>query len=130
MMNRFHCSTQTRLKRELMRAPFLFLSVGLALSCCAQAQTYYVAKNGSDSDNGSASSPWLTIGHAALEATAGSTVYVGAGTYSESVLFANSGTSSAPIVFNGQGVAIVDGSTGVGCCTTPSFAAGNGFLCC
>src|SRR5580698_6389114 len=129
MMNRFHCSTQTRLKRELMRAPFLFLYCLFALCCCAQAQTYYVAKNGSDSNNGSASAPWLTIGHAALEAKAGSTVYVGAGTYSESDLFANSGTASAPIVFNGQGVAIVDG-TSVACCTTPAFASSNGFLCC
>jgi Right handed beta helix region len=129
MMNRFHRSSHRMLKRELIRALFLSLSVGLALSCCAQAQTYYVAKTGSDSNNGSASSPWLTIGHAALEAQAGSTVYVGAGTYSESVLFANSGTSSAPIVFNGQGVAIVDG-TSVACCTTPSFETSNGFLCC
>ncbi len=128
MINRFR-STQPLLKRELMRAPFLFLSCWLALCCCAQASVYYVAKNGSDSNSGSASAPWLTIGHAALEATAGSTVYVGAGTYSESVLFANSGTSSAPIVFNGQGVAIVDG-TSVACCTTPSFETSNGFLCC
>src|ERR1035441_5997610 len=64
---------------------------------------------GSDSNSGSASAPWLTIKHAALQATAGSTVYVGAGTYNESVTFANSGTSTAPIIFNGQGVAIVDG---------------------
>ncbi len=117
------------LKRELIRALFLFLSSCLALSCCALAQTYYVAKTGSDSNNGSASAPWLTIGHAALEAQAGSTVYVGAGTYSESDLFAHSGTASAPIVFNGQGVAIVDG-TGVACCTTPSFESSNNFLCC
>jgi hypothetical protein len=101
----------------------------MALSFCAQAQVYYVAKNGSDSNSGSASAPWLTIGHAALEAKAGSTVYVGAGTYSESDTFANSGTASAPIIFNGQGVAIVDG-TGVACCTTPSFETSNGFLCC
>ncbi|MGA8199604.1 MAG: right-handed parallel beta-helix repeat-containing protein, partial [Candidatus Sulfotelmatobacter sp.] len=49
--------------------------------------------------------------------------------YNESDLFANSGTASAPITFNGQGVAIVDG-TGVACCTTPSFASSNNFLCC
>ncbi len=129
MINRLHRSMQPLLKRELMRAPFLFLSCWLALCCCAQAQTYYVAKNGSDSNSGSASAPWLTIGHAALEAQAGSTVYVEAGTYNESVTFANSGTSSAPIVFNGQGVAIVDG-TGVSCCVSPSFANSNGFICC
>src|SRR5580658_11365071 len=129
MLNRFHRSTQPLSKRELMRAPFLFLYCLLALGCCAQAQTYYVAKTGSDTNNGSASAPWLTIGHAALEATAGATVYVGAGTYNESVTFANSGTSSAPIVFNGQGVAIVDG-TSVACCTTASLETSNGFLCC
>ncbi|MGC1963459.1 MAG: right-handed parallel beta-helix repeat-containing protein, partial [Candidatus Sulfotelmatobacter sp.] len=129
MTNRFRGNAQLTLKRELIRALFLFVSNCLVLCCCAQASVYYVAKTGSDSNSGSASAPWLTIGHAALEATAGSTVYVEAGTYSESVLFANSGTSSAPIVFNGQGVAIVDG-TSVACCTTPSFATSNGFLCC
>ncbi len=129
MTNRLQRGTQLVLRRELIRALFLFLASCFALCCCAQAQTYYVAKTGSDTNNGSASAPWLTIGHAALEAQAGSTVYVGAGTYSESVLFANSGTSTAPIVFNGQGVAIVDG-TSVACCTTPAFATSNGFLCC
>jgi hypothetical protein len=129
MTKRFRCGTQFVLKRELIRAVFLFVSSCLAFSNCPQAQVYYVAKTGSDSNNGSASAPWLTIGHAALEAQAGATVYVEAGTYSESVLFANSGTASAPIVFNGQGVAIVDG-TSVACCTTPSFASSNGFLCC
>ncbi len=85
---------------------------------------YYVAKTGSDSNNGSQSSPWLTIQHAATTAQAGSTVYVGAGTYSESVTFANSGTASTPIVFNGQGVAIVDG-TSVSCCGGgDSYASG------
>jgi hypothetical protein len=114
----------------MIRGLILFLSSYLALSYCAQAQSFYVAKTGSDSNNGSQSAPWLTISHAATEAKAGSTVYVGAGTYNESVAFANSGTASAPIVFDGQGVAIVDGSTGVACCTTPGFASGNGFLCC
>ena len=107
-----------------------FLLVFTSISGFAQSgATFYVSKSGSDTNSGSASAPWLTIGHAALEAQAGATVYVEAGTYNESVLFANSGTVSAPIVFNGQGVAIVDG-TGVACCTTPTFAASNGFLCC
>jgi hypothetical protein len=128
MISRFPHNPTTPRRRILSRAVFFFLSTLLAISCCAQVQ-YYVAKNGSDSNSGSASAPWLTIGHAALTATAGSTVYVETGTYNESVLFANSGTASAPIVFNGQGVAIVDG-TGVACCTTPSFATSNGFLCC
>jgi hypothetical protein len=106
----------------------LTLCGSLVFACGAQAATYYVAKTGSDSNNGSADSPWLTIGHAAKVVEAGSTVNVGAGTYHESVLFENSGTAAAPIVFNGQGVAIIDGSTGVSCCTTPAFAASNGFI--
>ena len=128
MIQGFDRNTQPILKHPLLRPLFFMLSVGLALSLCAQAQqVYYVAKNGSDSNSGSASAPWLTIGHAALVAQAGSTVYVGTGTYNESVTFANSGTSAAPIVFNGQGVAIVDG-TGVSCCVSPSFAQSNGFI--
>jgi Right handed beta helix region len=119
------------LMQQVIRGLLLFLSSCLVFSYAAQAQTYYVSKSGSDSNSGlSAKAAWLTIGHAALQAKAGSTVYVGAGTYHESVAFANSGTASAPIVFNGQGVAIVDGSTGVPCCTTPSFVTSNGFLCC
>jgi hypothetical protein len=106
-------------------------SISLTPSLFAQAgSTFYVSPSGSDSNSGSASAPWLTIQHAANTVTAGATVIVEAGTYHESVLFATSGTSSEPIVFNGQGTAIVDGSTGVACCTTPSFETSNGFLCC
>jgi hypothetical protein len=87
---------QDTLKRDPIRALFLLLTCRFALTSVAQASVYYVAKTGSDSNSGSASAPWLTIGHAALEAKAGDTVFVGNGTYNESVLFANSGTSSAP----------------------------------
>jgi hypothetical protein len=122
---------QYALMHQLVRGLLFFLSSCLVFSYATQAQTYYVSKSGSDSNSGlSAKAAWLTIGHAALQAKAGSTVYVAAGTYRESVAFANSGTAAAPIVFDGQGVAVVDGSTGVPCCTTPSFAAGNNFLCC
>jgi hypothetical protein len=127
MSPRFHRGTQHRLKFELIRPLFLLLACWVALAYGAQAQVYYVAKTGSDSNSGSASAPWLTIGHAAAEARAGSTVYVEAGTYNESVLFANSGTASAPIVFNGMAAAIVEG-TGVSCCTSPSFASSNSFV--
>ena len=127
MISGSDCDTN-HTKPQWLCVLFFILSLSLALPLCAQGQqVYYVAKNGSDSNSGSASAPWLTIGHAASVAQAGSTVYVGAGTYNESVTFANSGTSSAPIVFNGQGVAIVDG-TGVACCTSPTFAQSNGFI--
>jgi hypothetical protein len=106
----------------------LLASAPLVAQCAGN--TYYVSTSGNDSNSGcSTSTAWLTIQHAADTVTAGATVIVEAGTYHESVLFANSGTSSAPIVFNGQGVAVVDGAS-VACCTTPSFETGNNFLCC
>jgi len=88
---------------------------------------YYVSKSGSDTNSGTASAPWLSISHAASKVSAGGIVYVGAGTYHESVSIATSGTHSAPIIFDGQGVAIVDGN-GVACCTSPAFVASNGFV--
>jgi hypothetical protein len=112
--------------RRLVVLLFAFASTPLLAQSGA---TFYVSPNGNDSNNGSYTSPWLTIQHAANTVTAGATVIVEAGTYHESVLFATSGTSSAPIVFNGQGTAIIDG-TGVACCTTPSFETGSNFLCC
>ena len=131
MISRQSDDKQYAWMHQRMRRLLLLLAGCLVFSHAAQAQTYYVSKSGSDSNSGlSATAAWLTIGHAALQAKAGSTVYVGAGTYHESVAFANSGTASAPIVFDGQGVAIVDGSTGVPCCTTPSFVTSNNFLCC
>jgi Right handed beta helix region len=110
----------------MLSLALLFLT---SISFAQAGATFYVSKTGSDSNSGSASAPWLTIQHAASTVTAGATVYVGAGTYHESITFSNTGTSSKPILFNGQGVAIVDG-TGVACCTTPSWESSNNFLCC
>jgi PKD repeat protein len=67
--------------------------------------TYYVATTGSDSANGSASTPWKTLQKAANSVAAGDTVIVAAGTY---VGFAfdpnvnNSGTATNPITFIGN----------------------------
>jgi hypothetical protein len=60
---------------------------------------YYVATSGSDSNNGSACSPWATITHAAGQVGAGATVHVASGTYNQNVSTSVSGTSSAPIKF-------------------------------
>lgn len=45
------------------------------------ANTYYVTVTGSDADDGSISTPWLTIGHAIDTAASGDTIYVGDGEY-------------------------------------------------
>lgn len=72
----------------MIRKPRIVLSilaVGLALLLSgldAQAATYYVATDGSDSSNGSIDSPWASIGHAARNSGPGDTVMVRGGTYS------------------------------------------------
>ena len=73
-------------------------------------KSFYVAPTGSDSNPGTSASPWLTIQHAASTVPAGSTVYVAAGTYNESINVTVSGTSSAPITFTGESGAIVSGT--------------------
>ena len=102
-------------------------SPALGVTTLAHRTAYYVAKTGNNSNAGTASAPWLTISYAASKVAAGDIVYVGAGTYHESVPINISGTASAPIIFDGQGEAIVDG-TGVACCTSPSFVSSNGFV--
>ncbi len=70
----------------------------------AQAATYYVstASGASNSNAGTQAQPWRTITYAATKAVAGDTVYIQGGNYgNEHVVVSNSGTSSAPIVFEG-----------------------------
>jgi hypothetical protein len=81
----------------------LVLTSGNVLS----AATYYVSKTGSDSNNGSSSSPFLTISKSISAATsAGDVVNIGAGTYSETVTLNTSGSAGNPITFIGSGVVI------------------------
>lgn len=64
--------------------------------------TYYVATTGSDNNPGSSAQPFRTINKAAQVARAGDVVTIRGGSYSETVRVANSGTSSAPIVFQAE----------------------------
>jgi hypothetical protein len=97
---------------KILRTMLMLLTTGSV----ANAATYYVCStlnppptgftacspNGSDSANGSSSSPWQTIAHAASKAAAGDTVIVENGTYQEVVRFENSGTSGSSITFQAQ----------------------------
>lgn len=78
------------------------------------AKTYYVATNGSDSNLGTQTSPFATIGYAIGKVQAGDIVYVRTGTYypKNKIWIGNKATSSAPIAiqpYPGETV-IVDGS--------------------
>jgi hypothetical protein len=58
----------------------LFLTISISLS----GATYYVATNGSNTNNGSNSSPWKTLAYACSKATtSGDIIHVKAGTYIE-----------------------------------------------
>lgn len=92
--------------------PSVFLSrpgtrIALALAIAAgwgvlraDATTYFVATNGSDSNLGtSLSSPFQTIQHAAGIMVAGDTCFIRGGTYRETLAPSNSGASNALITF-------------------------------
>jgi hypothetical protein len=63
------------------------------------AGQYHVAPTGRDSNNGSASSPWATIAHAATVIGPGATVHIAPGAYSGYVITRASGTSSSRITY-------------------------------
>ena len=80
---------------------------------CYEAPTFYfVRTDGDDANTGTgpdASSAWATIDHAAETVSAGSTVYVQAGTYNEIVSPTVDGTEGSPIRFIGDRNGAVDG---------------------
>jgi parallel beta-helix repeat protein len=77
-----------------------FANATVTLTSGTAASGYYVSPSGSDSNSGTACHPWQTLQHAANVATAGATVHVLPGTYTENHLtLSNSGTSTARIRF-------------------------------
>ncbi|AWB65665.1 beta-1,3(4)-glucanase precursor [Saccharobesus litoralis] len=71
----------------------------LSLAPLTYAKEIYVSKSGNDSNSGEQSSPYLTLNKAANEAVAGDTVFIGSGTYEETLRPANSGSQDNPIIF-------------------------------
>lgn len=92
-------------------------STGVTASTTSTANAIYVAKNGNNTTgNGTLALPYLTIGKAASVATAGKTVYIRTGTYTEQVFPANSGSAGVGYItyenYPGESV-IVSGSGGL-----------------
>ncbi|MCU1226145.1 MAG: hypothetical protein JWQ42_4238 [Edaphobacter sp.] len=126
------------LKLQLFPRTHRTFITGAALLCAfsplamvhAEAQTtYYVATNGSDSNNGSINSPWATPQHSSTVAQPGDTVIVEDGTYdlgsrdgTGDWRIANGGTSGHPVTYVAQhkwqaklvGHGSGDGTTAIG----------------
>ncbi len=80
------------------------LGIVLALSSAGLAGTYHVAQEhpqASDGNPGTEEAPWKTVSKAAAELLPGDTAVIHGGIYREWVNPARSGSSSAPIVFQG-----------------------------
>ncbi|CAH1192465.1 hypothetical protein PAECIP111891_00313 [Paenibacillus allorhizoplanae] len=99
-------SIQSRWKNRLLKCVLSALLISPMVTAVpisevhAAGTTYYVATNGSDSNNGtSLSTPFLTIQKAALTAQAGDIVNIRGGTYRETVTPANSGTTGNKITY-------------------------------
>jgi len=63
------------------------------------SQNYYIAPNGSDSNDGTLSQPWETIAKANASLQPGETVYIRQGTYHERIEPARSGTEGNKITY-------------------------------
>ena len=74
---------QLRCNKQLVAA--LFLVAVLSANVFAKDNYYYVATTGDDTDDGSQDFPWLTIQHAVYSLSAGDTLFVANGTYTEKV---------------------------------------------
>lgn len=76
----------------------------LFLLACQTAfgATYYVRKTGSDSNDGSSGTPWLTIGKANTTMVAGDTVIIGDGDYDENIREQTSGTAGNYITYQAE----------------------------
>lgn len=96
---------------------FIFtLFIITCLSSAGFAAIYYVAKTGNDSNAGTLSSPFGTIQKGLNALYPGDTCIIKGGTYNESLVLGQSGTSNAPITimnYAGETVTISSGNTRV-----------------
>jgi hypothetical protein len=85
------------------RVPRLNASGGWTPPNPANGTPAYVRKTGNDGNGGtSPSDAWLTVNHALQTAAPGSTIYVGAGTYRETVQVTITPTGSLPVAVVGD----------------------------
>jgi propanediol dehydratase large subunit len=96
-----------------MKSSFVSLLAIAAFSRLSSCATIYVSPTGSDTAAGTITAPLKSIQSAVNLATAGSTIYLRAGTYAltTNIQITKSGTASAPYVLSAYGTekVILDG---------------------
>jgi parallel beta-helix repeat protein len=94
-------------------ASLLLLVITLTNPCYLTAADFFVAPNGSDSDAGTFDQPWASIQHAADTLSAGDSVFIRAGTYSERITPINSGSEDNEILYSAYNnkQVIIDGAS-------------------
>jgi len=92
----------------MKKRPLFSLLLLTIFAFTMSATEYHVSKDGDDSNEGSETSPFLTVSKAAELAIAGDVVIIHEGTYEETLRPANSGEVDAPIVFrSAQGERVI-----------------------
>jgi parallel beta-helix repeat protein len=94
---------------------FVYVLLLLLVHSPASATTYYVAKNGSDSNPGTEDNPWRTIQKAANTLQSGDTVLIRQGVYQEKVRPGRSGTEGNYITYRSldSEEVVIDAQNGV-----------------
>ncbi|HHH54169.1 MAG TPA: hypothetical protein ENK91_10955, partial [Bacteroidetes bacterium] len=93
---------------------YLISLISLISLQAAYSNSYFVATNGDNSNDGSISSPWATVKYALTQLIAGDTLNIREGVYYESTITLTlQGTASDPVVirsYQGESVTISGGS--------------------
>jgi hypothetical protein len=85
----------------------LVMILGNTIHAKAAGKVYYVSPTGNDANPGTASAPFRTFAKATSVLTAGSTLNIYAGVYNQQLKITKSGTSSAGILVQSMGGAVV-----------------------
>lgn len=101
-------------RRAVLAFALCFFAVAITFGLCASASassTWYVSASGADGNPGTSSRPWRTFAHAFETMSAGDTLIVKDGTYTERMHDPRSGTAGAYTVVRAEhdGGAVIDG---------------------
>jgi hypothetical protein len=91
-----------------LRLPIFAAACLQAFLIKLSAADYYVAKDGSDANEGSLSAPFTTISKAVQQLDPGDNLFIREGVYRESVVLNRSGTAEKPITIQAYGLDAVE----------------------